>query len=33
VVQQVRLMSNWLRGHIRERGGTFQITTQTVIVG
>jgi hypothetical protein len=33
MVQQVRLMSNWLRGYIREGGGTFNITTRMVIVG
>ncbi len=33
MAQPARLMSNWLRGYIRERGGTFNITTRTVIVG
>lgn len=33
MAQQARLMSNWLREYIRERGGTFNITTRTVIVG
>jgi len=30
---QVRLTSNWLRQHIRERGGVMNITTRLVIGG
>jgi hypothetical protein len=33
MVRQARIMSNWLRGHIRERGGAFNITTRLVVVG
>jgi hypothetical protein len=33
MIRPAHIMSNWLRGHIRERGGTFNITTRLVIVG
>jgi hypothetical protein len=33
MVRKARIMSSWLRQHIRERGGTFNITTRLVIVG
>ncbi len=33
MIPQARIMSNWLRGYIRERGGAFNITTRIVIVG
>jgi hypothetical protein len=33
MVREARIMSNWLRQHIRERGGAFDITTRLVIVG
>jgi hypothetical protein len=33
MARKARIMSNWLRQHIREQGGTFNITTRLVIVG
>jgi len=33
MVRKARIMSNWLRQQIRERGGAFNITTRLVVVG
>jgi hypothetical protein len=33
MVQQARIMSNWLRQHIRERDGAFNINIRLVVVG
>jgi hypothetical protein len=30
---KARIMSNWLRGYIRDRGGALNITTRVVILG
>jgi hypothetical protein len=30
---QARIMSNWVRQYVRERGGTLNIATRLVIVG
>jgi len=33
MIRRARLMSSWLRQHIREQDGVFNITTRLIIAG